>query len=389
MFEGPKKKAVKMARQRDPFWDFVVKLDDGPFNCTFCGYKFAAATSVSRIKLHLSQVRGRGVAICDKVPEDVQEAAFQAVHGGNKRHKGIASSSNFNDNAISSTPKEQNNEVDNLEGDAGTTQAADRMGHALGRSWDEICNMLMEDDIENGTGGVVQPGAGASSSAGLTGNTNETPGDPLPTSLHVEVNNVAPQGQHLERVFGHPVVRGSSHDEPQEDSSQPTDPPCLTHGRYHDQLCPPLVNMVEDPGQPVGRHSSREALQRNGEESGRDVFLTEELTGGEFENNKNAIWSWIMNDEASSSIGIYGKGGVGKTTLLTHIYNQLLQEPDTFPRVHWITVSQDFSVYKLQNLIARDIRLDLLNEDNERKRAAKLSTALIKKQRWVLILDDL
>jgi disease resistance protein RPS2 len=96
-----------------------------------------------------------------------------------------------------------------------------------------------------------------------------------------------------------------------------------------------------------------------------------------------------MNDEASSSIGIYGMGGVGKTTLLTHIYNQLLQERGTFPHVRWITVSQDFSVYKLQNLIAQDIDLDLSNEDNERKRAAKLSKALIKKQRWVLILDDL
>jgi len=41
MFEGPKKLAVKMARQNDPFWDHVEKLDDGRFNCTFCGYKFA------------------------------------------------------------------------------------------------------------------------------------------------------------------------------------------------------------------------------------------------------------------------------------------------------------------------------------------------------------
>nr|TKS17243.1 putative LRR receptor-like serine/threonine-protein kinase [Populus alba] len=49
---------------------------------------------------------------------------------------------------------------------------------------------LMEDAIENGTGGLVQPGAGASSSGGLTGNTNETPGDTLPASLHVEVDNV-------------------------------------------------------------------------------------------------------------------------------------------------------------------------------------------------------
>jgi disease resistance protein RPS2 len=65
-----------------------------------------------------------------------------------KRLKGLASSSNVNDNAISSTPQEQNNnEVDNLAGDAGKTQAPD----------------IMEDDTENGTGGVVQPGAGANS----------------------------------------------------------------------------------------------------------------------------------------------------------------------------------------------------------------------------------
>nr|XP_034907231.1 probable disease resistance protein At4g27220 [Populus alba] len=337
-----------MARQNDPFWDFVGKLDDGRFKCTFCGYIYAPATSVTRIKWHLSGVQGRGVAICGQVPEDVQEAAFQAVHGGNKRHKGVAPVT---------------------------------MVQAIGKFLEEITNDI-EDDTENGTGGVVQPGAGASSSGGLTGNTNETPGDPLPTSLHVEVDNVAPQGQHLERVTGQPVVRGSSrgrplvnHDEPQED--------------YHDQPCPPLVNMDGDPGQPVVRGSSHEVLQCNGDESGRDVFLTEELIGGEFENNKNAIWSWIMNDEASSSIGIYGMGGAGKTTLLTHIYNQLLQEPGTFPHVHWITVSQDFRVCKLQNLIANDIHLDLSNEDNERKRAAKLSKALIKKQRWVLILDDL
>ncbi|XP_034902527.2 putative disease resistance protein At4g10780 [Populus alba] len=347
--------------------------------CMYCGRQFRNDTSISRIKWHLSGEKGRGVAICERVPKQVQEAAFQAMHGANKRHKSIASSSNVNDNAISTTPQEQNNEGDNLAGDAGTRQAPDTiLGQALERFLEEI-NNVMTDDIENGTGGVVQPGAGASSSGGLTGNTNETQGDPLPTSLHVEVDNVAPQGQHLERVTGQPVVRGSSHERPLVNHDEPQE----------DQLCPPLVNMVGDPGQPVVRDSSHEVLQRNGDDSGRDVFLTEELIGGEFENNKNAIWSWIMNDEASSSIGIYGMGGAGKTTLLTHIYNQLLQEPGTFPHVHWITVSQDFSVCKLQNLIANDIHLDLSNEDNERKRAAKLSKALIEKQQWVLILDDL
>ncbi|KAJ6857916.1 hypothetical protein NC652_040439 [Populus alba x Populus x berolinensis] len=104
------------------------------------------------------------------------------MHGGKKRHKSIASSSNVNDNAISTTPQEQNNEVDNLAGDAGRIQAPDTMGQALELSWVEINEMLMEDDIENGTRGEVPPGGGASSFGGLTGNINETTGDPLPTS---------------------------------------------------------------------------------------------------------------------------------------------------------------------------------------------------------------
>jgi disease resistance protein RPS2 len=280
-----------MVQSNDPFWHHVEEM-----KCMYCGHQFAKDTSISRIKWHLSGEKGHGVAICDKVTEDVQEAAFQAMHGGNKRHKSIASSSNVNDNAISTTPQEQNNnEVDNLAGDAGRTQAPDTMGQALERRLEEFDRWLMEDDIDNGTGGVVQPGAGASSSGGLTGNTNETPGDAVPTT---------------------------------------------------------------------------------------------ELVGQAFKDHKKTIWSWLMHDEVST-ISIYGMGGVGKTTLVTHIYNQLLERPGTFCHVYWITVSQDTNINKLQNSIAKRIGLDLSNEDEELYRASKLSKELTKKQKWVLILDDL
>ncbi|XP_073262864.1 probable disease resistance protein At4g27220 [Populus alba] len=279
-----------MVQSTDPFWHHVEEM-----KCMYCGRQFPNDTSISRIKWHLSGEKGRGVAICERVPKQVQEAAFLAMHGANKRHKSIASSSNVNDNAISTTPQEQNNEVDNLAGDAGTTQAADRMGHPPGRSVEEFSRWLMEDDTENGTGGVVQPGAGASSSGGLTCNTNETPGDAAPTT---------------------------------------------------------------------------------------------KLVGQAFEDHKKTIWSWLINDEVST-IGIYGMGGVGKTTLVTHIYNQLRERPGTFCHVYWITVSQDTNINKLQNSIAKRIGLDLSNEDEELYRASKLSEELTKKQKWVLILDDL
>ncbi|KAF9661008.1 hypothetical protein SADUNF_Sadunf19G0023100 [Salix dunnii] len=67
-----------------------------------------------------------------------------------------------NHNAISTTPQEQNNEVDNVAGDAGTVPAVETMAHAPGRSVEEYMRSLeaylLENDINNGTGGVVQPG---------------------------------------------------------------------------------------------------------------------------------------------------------------------------------------------------------------------------------------
>uniref|UniRef100_A0A6N2KAU8 Uncharacterized protein n=1 Tax=Salix viminalis TaxID=40686 RepID=A0A6N2KAU8_SALVM len=83
-------------------------------------------------------------------------------------------------------------------------------------------------------------------------------------------------------------------------------------------------------------------------------------------------------------------GGAGKTTMLKHINNELLQSPDIPHYVYWVTVSQDFSVPKLQNKIAKHIKLSFSNEEEELgQRAAELSRELVKKQRWILILDDL
>jgi len=279
-----------MVQSNDPFWHHVEEM-----KCLYCGHQFAKDTSISRIKWHLSGEKGHGVAICREVPKLVQEAAFQAMHGGNKRHKSIASSSNVNDNVIPTTPQERkNNEVDNLAGDAGRIQAPVTMVQALGTFLEEITN-VMEDDIENGTGGVVQPGAGASSSGGLTCNTDVIKGDAAPTT---------------------------------------------------------------------------------------------KLVGQAFEDHEKTIWSWLMHDEVST-IGIYGMGGVGKTTLVKHIYDQLQKRRDSFCHVYWITVSQDTSISRLQNSIARRIGLDLSNEGEELYRAFDLSEELMKKQKWVLILDDL
>ena len=52
-------------------------------------------------------------------------------------------------------------------------------------------------------------------------------------------------------------------------------------------------------------------------------------------------------------------------------------------------MSQDFSINRLQNLIAKRLDLNLSSEDDDLLGAAELSEELRKKQKWILILDDL
>ena len=52
-------------------------------------------------------------------------------------------------------------------------------------------------------------------------------------------------------------------------------------------------------------------------------------------------------------------------------------------------MSRDFNINILQNLIAKHLDLDLSRKDNDQSRAAILSKELIKKQKWIFILDDL
>ena len=113
------------------------------------------------------------------------------------------------------------------------------------------------------------------------------------------------------------------------------------------------------------------------------------LMGRAFVENKRKIWSWIMDDKVLT-IGIYGMGLVGKTEMLKHIHNELLQSECISHLLYWVTAPQeDFIIETLQNLIAKRLDLNLSGEDDVVLRAAKLSKELTEKQKWILILDGL
>ncbi|KAL5758630.1 hypothetical protein ACOSP7_021241 [Xanthoceras sorbifolium] len=101
--------------------------------------------------------------------------------------------------------------------------------------------------------------------------------------------------------------------------------------------------------------------------------------------NMEEIWRHLMDDEIKN-IGIFGMGGVGKTTIVTHINNRLIEE-DKFHHVIWVTVSQTLDLVEVQNGIANALNQSLLGKKDQKIRAGLL-LSMLRKKRFVLILDD-
>ncbi|GLT84563.1 hypothetical protein SLE2022_027860 [Rubroshorea leprosula] len=108
------------------------------------------------------------------------------------------------------------------------------------------------------------------------------------------------------------------------------------------------------------------------------------------------ILEWLKGDKVTR-IAVSGMGGVGKTTIMKNVHNQLLNE-SKFKNVIWVTVSKDFNVivqqkkkfYILKFLkeIASSLKLEPNpDHENETKLAALISQRLGQSS-FLLILDD-
>ncbi|KAK4414610.1 Disease resistance protein [Sesamum alatum] len=100
----------------------------------------------------------------------------------------------------------------------------------------------------------------------------------------------------------------------------------------------------------------------------------------------------LLSREDVKRIGIWGMGGVGKTTLVQNINNKL-SGSNSFDIVMWITVSNRYpletesELTKVQNLIAKRLKLELPEERLE-TRTSQLHARLMMEKTFLLILDD-
>ncbi|CAH8357781.1 unnamed protein product [Eruca vesicaria subsp. sativa] len=103
----------------------------------------------------------------------------------------------------------------------------------------------------------------------------------------------------------------------------------------------------------------------------------------------DATWSRLMDKEVGI-LGLYGMGGIGKTTLLKQINDKFLEKKNEFGVVIFVVVSQNLQVEKIQKEIGK--RLGLCDEEWEKKDQNEKATCIkdvLTSKRFVMLLDDI
>ncbi|XVF79141.1 hypothetical protein PTKIN_Ptkin14bG0196100 [Pterospermum kingtungense] len=159
---------------------------------------------------------------------------------------------------------------------------------------------------------------------------------------------------------------------------------CLSRARLGKKIAV-KIQMVQELNQ-KGAFTDR--LVIDAPPGNKDALPTTALVGDSTaKSNVEEVWNCLMDDNYRK-IGVYGMGGVGKTTILKHIHNRLIRKADKFGHVIWISVSKSTSVIQLQDKVACALGVCIPENESEMIRAAKLFAMMRTMKKYILILDD-
>ncbi|KAF3453531.1 hypothetical protein FNV43_RR03971 [Rhamnella rubrinervis] len=98
----------------------------------------------------------------------------------------------------------------------------------------------------------------------------------------------------------------------------------------------------------------------------------------------------MLDDNKLHRIGVWGMGGVGKTTIVKSLNNKLKStcSMQPFSIVIWATVSKELDMKRVQKQIAERLNLEVKMEESMERTANRLYQRLEKEEKFLFILDD-